>query len=264
MRQLIRMLLRTAAGLYPAPWRERYGAEFEALLEEVRPAGRDVWDILRGALIMQMTAWNFGKVTVGCGLAGLIVAGALAYTMPEYYVSMAVMRIAPLTAEGTSPDAARMQIQQRLQQMQLEILSRHSLTGMMMRPSLDLYHRERAHFPLEDIVQDMRNKIHIRPARPAANGSVPANLFTISYEYPNKFKAQAVVRELVAKFAEVNITQQPEKAQNLEVLDPASLPDRPSGPNRPAMLLLGLGAGLLLGLIAALLLALRKRRGVAG
>ena len=47
---------------------------------------------------------------------------------------------------------------ERLNQMQQEILSRTSLQELIQRPSLDLYKRERQRLPLEDIIQDMRNK----------------------------------------------------------------------------------------------------------
>ena len=237
----MRRLIRMAAWLYPAPWRERYGAEFQALLEDVRPAGRDVWDVLRGALIMQMTAWSLRKVMAMCGFAGLLVAGAIAYAMPANYVSTAVMRIAPMTMpEGTTPVAANRQMEERLQQMQTQILSRGSLAAIITRRDFDLYHKQRTSIPLEDIIQEMRSAIRIRPlVTPAANGSLPATAFTISYEYPNNFKAQAVVNELVSKFVVLNVTEQREKAQNLEVLDPASLPGKPFSPNRAAMLLWG-------------------------
>jgi hypothetical protein len=43
MRRAIQFMLR----LYPARWRERYRGEFEALLEQMRPGWRDVFDVLR-------------------------------------------------------------------------------------------------------------------------------------------------------------------------------------------------------------------------
>jgi len=50
----MRRLIRLAARLYPASWRARYGAEFEALLNDMRPAWRDVFDVVRGGLEMQI------------------------------------------------------------------------------------------------------------------------------------------------------------------------------------------------------------------
>jgi hypothetical protein len=42
--------------LYPEAWRERYGAEFDALLEDVSPSFGDVCDVLGGALRARLTA----------------------------------------------------------------------------------------------------------------------------------------------------------------------------------------------------------------
>jgi len=43
----MKRLLRLAARAYPAAWRVRYGVEFEALLDEVKPRWRDIVDVLR-------------------------------------------------------------------------------------------------------------------------------------------------------------------------------------------------------------------------
>ena len=43
MKRLIRFLAR----LYPTRWRERYGEEFDALLEDSLPRWRDAWDVAR-------------------------------------------------------------------------------------------------------------------------------------------------------------------------------------------------------------------------
>ena len=65
---------------------------------------------------------------------------------------------------------------------------------------------------MEDIVQDMRNKaIRIQTVDVGGGGRV-ASAFTISFSYPDRFKAQAVVRELVTKFTEQNVTVQRNQA----------------------------------------------------
>jgi LPS O-antigen subunit length determinant protein (WzzB/FepE family) len=258
----MKRLVRLAAWLYPAAWRARYGSEFGALLEDVKPGGRDVWDVLRGAFMMRMMAWNFGRITGLCALAGVIVAGALAYMKPAEYVSTAVLRIAPAALpDGTEPAYARAMMAGHLQRLQMEVLSRRSLAEIILRPALDLYQKDRAQYPLEDIVRDMRqHAIRIQPVTPVGGSGSPARAFAISYTYPNKFKAQAVVRELVTRFIEQNVTQQRQGnadstlaggVADLEVLDPANLPDKPSSPNWPKVLMWGLIAGLLLGVVTA-------------
>jgi hypothetical protein len=126
----MRRLIRLAARLYPAAWRTRYGAEFAALLDATQPGGLDVWDVFRGALTMRMTAWNFGKITAGCALAGVVVAGSLTYSMPAEYVSTAVL--------GTAPGDAGNSLPEHLQLLQQQILSRSSLAEIIQRPAFDL------------------------------------------------------------------------------------------------------------------------------
>lgn len=52
----MRTLIRLAARLYPETWRERYAAEFDALLDDMSPSLRDVCDVLWGALRVRTTA----------------------------------------------------------------------------------------------------------------------------------------------------------------------------------------------------------------
>ena len=65
--------IRLMARLYPKSWRQRYGAEFDALLDDAKPTWRDGFDVLRRALDMHMKAWNFPKLAVSavCGVRSL-------------------------------------------------------------------------------------------------------------------------------------------------------------------------------------------------
>src|SRR5687768_13915943 len=75
----MKRLIEWAARLYPRAWRERYGEEFRALIEDVRPGWRELWDVLRGACGMQMRTWELPKFALGFGLIGLVVAGVIAF-----------------------------------------------------------------------------------------------------------------------------------------------------------------------------------------
>src|ERR1017187_4787666 len=67
---------------------------------------------------------------------------------------------------------------------------------------------------MEDIITDMRAKaIKIQTIDMAGSGGHIASAFTISFTYPDRFKAQAVVRELVTQFTEQNVTVQRNSAQ---------------------------------------------------
>ena len=73
-----------------------------------------------------------------------------------------------------------------------------------------------------------------------------AGTFQIRFSYPDRAKAQAVTRELTTRMIADGTP-----VVSLSVLDPASLPERPSEPNRPAWILAGLVIGLAAGIILA-------------
>ena len=153
---------------------------------------------------------------IGPTFAGLVIATVVAFFWPDTYISTAVMRITPQQVPtDLVPNAVTTQMADRLQQMETEILSRTSLAEIIQKPSLNLYPKERNRSPLEDIVQDMRNKsIRITPLTdvPTTGGRRLASAFAISFMYTDRYKAQAVVRELVTKFMEQNYTVQRNQA----------------------------------------------------
>src|ERR1035437_8224121 len=112
---------------------------------------------------------------------GLVVAVVVAFMWPDTYVSQAVMRITPQTiSDRLVPTIANMQMQQRLQGMQQEILSRGNLTALVINPTLDLYRKERNRYPMDDIITDMRNKnIRIQAVYLGGGGGRIASAFTI-------------------------------------------------------------------------------------
>jgi uncharacterized protein involved in exopolysaccharide biosynthesis len=170
------------------------------------PDIEDYIDMLR-----RYRSWLIGPM-----FAGLVVSVVVAFLWQDTFVSTAVMRITPQQiSPNLVPTVANLQMQQRLQQMQQEILSRGSLSELIQRPALDLYRKERQRYPMEDIINDMRNKaIKIQSVAVEGGGQGRvASAFTISFAYPDRFKAQAVVRELVTKFNEQNFTVQRNQAQ---------------------------------------------------
>jgi len=236
----MRQLIRWTARLYPAPWRGRYGEELDALLEDIQPQWEDLFNVLLGALRMQMTTWNSLKIVSAVALAGALVAGVFAFRTQDRYISTAVMRIAPADLD-------------RFAGLQQQILSRQSLGEIITQPAFNLYPEDRKKMPLEDVVENMRNKALRFQLMQTRGGGAPA--FLISCAYPDKFKAQAVVRELVARFFRLNNTLRRNRGPSvevLEVLDPANLPEWPLAPHRPMIVAMGLLGGAVLGLMAVL------------
>jgi|ERR1035437_2341865 succinoglycan biosynthesis transport protein ExoP len=170
------------------------------------PDVEDYIDMLR-----RYRSWIIGPM-----FAGLVLSVVVAFMWPDTYISQAVMRITPQQVpENLIPAVLSTQMAERLNQMQQEILSRTSLQEIIQRPSLDLYKRERQRLPLEDIIQDMRNKyVKIQMMETPSNTGERrvASAFLIQFSYSDRYKAQQVVRELVTKFTEQNVTVQRNQA----------------------------------------------------
>ncbi len=157
---------------------------------------------------------------LGPAFAGLVVSVVVAFLWQDTFVSTAVMRITPpQVPERLVPSVASSsaQMQERLQQMETDILSNGSLEEIIQKPALDLYRPQRARMPLLDIVQDMKNKhIQITPVADPTGTSLAASryasAFQIRFSYTDRYKAQQVVRELVTKFTEQNVTMQRNQA----------------------------------------------------
>jgi len=154
-------------------------------------------------MVRRYRAWIIGPMFVG-----LVVATVVAFFWPDSYVSTAVMRVTPQQVpENLVPSAISTQMGERLEQMKTEILSRTSLAEIVQKPSLNLYERDRQRLPMEDVIQRMLNKdIRISPITNLnSDRNRAASAFAIQFSYTDRYKAQAVVRELVNKFMEQNI-----------------------------------------------------------
>jgi capsular polysaccharide biosynthesis protein len=240
-----------AKGLYPAAWRERYGDEFSALLEDVKPGWRALFDVLRGALKMRLTSVaTYWKLGAGFAIAGLLAATIASFLIPKEYVSTAVLRMTDL---------------RDLAKLQERALSRTSLAQIIQSPGLELYPEERKTQPLEDVIATMRARhIQIQLMRNGEN----AEAITIAFRYPDREKARKVVGMLIGKLAEGAESKQ--GYQNLEVVNPPSLPLFAEKGKRPEMLLGGLLAGFVIGLVCAVFVRHPRRSlvfagmGVAG
>jgi hypothetical protein len=87
----MKRFFRLAVRLYPSWWRQRYAREFEALLEDVKPGWYELFDVINGALTMQIT--RLGTIPVVCALAGAMAGGIIALRSPEVFASSATIRL---------------------------------------------------------------------------------------------------------------------------------------------------------------------------
>jgi hypothetical protein len=93
-------LLRLAARFYPRAWRDRYGAEFDALIDDMTPRWRHVVNIVVGALIMQMS--RLALFPVAMAVVGAIAGAAVSLAMPPVYASSSWVLV---QAPGAAADA---------------------------------------------------------------------------------------------------------------------------------------------------------------
>ena len=172
------------------------------------PDVEDYIDMLR-----RYRSWIIGPM-----FAGLVISVVVAFLWPDTYISQAMMRITPQqVSERLLPAVINTQMADRIGQMETEILSRSSLAQVIQKPSLNLYERRRLREPMEDIIEDMRNKsIKIQvlndPTGQNAGDRRYASAFLIQFSYSDRYKSQAVVNELVAKFLDQNVNVQRNKA----------------------------------------------------
>jgi hypothetical protein len=225
MKRIVRFLIR----LYPAWWRRRYGGEMEALLED--SGSCDAWDLFRGAMEIQMKTWTFRRVVTVCGIAGVMFAAAVAFSMPYRYQSTAVLK-------SDTRDPAVW----------------NGLTSAAFTPQAlsDIIHRERLYVgaPADDGIDRMRRAIRIEPAAPS--------LVRVSFAGEDPVQAQRVSQELVGRIVTANLNPSANpNGLTVQLVTPADLPKKQIERKRYGLAGLGLPAGLLFGVALALLLRRR-------
>src|ERR1022692_1807692 len=140
----------------------------------------------------------YGKYALAAAVVGALAAGLGSFAMPNRYVSTAVLRVVPFSVGTARTAQGEIESTARLRQLTQEILSRGSLAELIQRPSIDLYRSERARRLMEAIIDGMRHRdLRIAPTSPAGMAAPEhPTSFEISFEYADRGKAQAVVREL--------------------------------------------------------------------
>src|SRR5262245_13906273 len=119
----------------------------------------DYFDVVR-----RHKAWILGPT-----FAGLVVSTVVACLWPDTYVSTAIIRVVPpQVPESFVPSNVNSQMSQRINSMYQTISSRGNLTNII--NLYDLYKRERARKPMEDIVEQMRHDIKIGNVLPLSQG----------------------------------------------------------------------------------------------
>jgi succinoglycan biosynthesis transport protein ExoP len=145
---------------------------------------------------------------IGPLYAGIVISTMVAFFLPNVYISRAVLRVtSSAIPENLVPAVFNQQMTDRISQIWQEVISRGQLSELIQRPTLNLYPTQRNHKPLEDVIEDMKAKdirLDITSLNQSANGGKPNSTFQVSFKYPERFKAQAVVSALVTKLTNAN------------------------------------------------------------
>jgi len=135
----------------------------------------------------------------------------VAFLWPDTYISVATIRVAPpQVPESFVPANTNQDIQGRVNALVQLILDRATLTNII--NTHGLYKSKLARMPLDDVVEEMKlNDIQVLPVRQSLNAGqreaqqYPA--FEIRFAYSERFTAQKVATDLVARFLEENVRE---------------------------------------------------------
>jgi uncharacterized protein involved in exopolysaccharide biosynthesis len=287
----MKRILKWLARLYPPSWRNRYGAEYEALLDDATPRPRDAFDVLWSALKMQMTSWNFVRIVLPCALASGLLAMAISFAVPVLYTSgaMVVVQSFPLVPGATARSAATADGESQgseIRDLVVETFAdREAMAGIIRK--YNLYPAERAKMPMDSVVDKMRSAIFIRAASRSSidkefrqleartpwrdpqlmerSKETVSSAFTVEFEYPDPHVAQMVDATLLSMLVRANLrlgesaaAGHPRPPENIWLMNAPSLPQVPSSPKRGPFAAGGLLAGLVGGVVVATVAGRRR------
>lgn len=215
----MRRILKILAGLYPEAWRERYGEEFDGILEDREPRLRDIADVLVGALRMRVNLRHLARIVLPCGLAGAAIASGIAARTPIRYSSNAVVkftsyRLAPACSNPDDLPATlrpskdvcgegEAAINKLMQAWIQPALDRDFLSSVIKDKRL-YWEEQQSHVPMEQLVDTMRAQIDLRPISSGETGA-SAQAYRIEFQYSEPHLARDVVAILASRATEAFI-----------------------------------------------------------
>jgi polysaccharide biosynthesis transport protein len=158
------------------------------------------FSILSLARMCWMHRWAIALVWAAFTAATLVVV----YRLPAIYAAEALVLIdAQKIPERFVPTTVSADTEDRLATISQEILSNTRLKKII--DDYDLYHEERKHMPLDEVVQKMRRDIssHLKVERGAANNKPDA--FHVGYEGKDPAVVAQVANQLANLFVEENL-----------------------------------------------------------
>ena len=165
-------------------------------------------------------------------------AVAVSFAVPAHYVSRAVVTAKPAdeATRGTADNVLKQ-----------TVFNREVLTALIQDDNL--YPRERARMPLDEVIDKMTHDIQVISILPASPGNRQTLTFFFQFDYRRRDLAQKVNQQLLVRFLDGNLNAQPNSTFSVDT--PPSLPLAPSAPNRPLFAAVGLFVGLIAGVTLA-------------
>lgn len=146
----------------------------------------------------------------------LFLAGAIAaFLLPTSYRSSSILLVESAQMQiGTAEEKSNEAIDQRVAKVRQQVLSRPDLIEMIQR--LDLYANERASKPLSEIIEKLRDSVTFQPvgAEFSGGGKSSTIAFSVSVDYPDPVKAQAVAQDIVDRILRIDSAKNAEQAQD--------------------------------------------------
>lgn len=246
----MKRLLQFLIYIYPPAWRERYGHEFAALLEDTNATWRQIPDIFLEALKLRMDSLSW-RLIGALAAAGLVIGTAVSFGIHDRYISTATLHVDP----GPTGDAAT--ARQEVLLSIRNVLSRTSLSNFIQSPTLELYKLERTRVPLQEVIREMKAKDVKIIAKPSGDyrlefsGESPAQSQIAVQLLANRLMDEHQNRQ--RSFTNLARDFQKDTGQtahvptgiSLDMQSPPSLDTSPIYPNRPIIALIGLLFGLL-------------------
>ncbi len=144
--------------------------------------------------------------------AGIVISTVVAFMMTDTYYSEARIRVVPeQLAPDMAPKVTSQDVADRINSMAQNILSRNALASII--NTYGLYKKDLKKEPLEDVIDQMRRSIIIRPTEGgfAAGRILPA--MVVAFIYPDKYTAQKVCQDLVTRFMNSSSAETSESQQ---------------------------------------------------
>ncbi|MCH7867622.1 MAG: hypothetical protein IH881_07975 [Myxococcales bacterium] len=144
----------------------------------------------------------------------------IAMALPNEYTASAVLLVEPQTVSGKliEPGASGIDLNERLNLMTAEILSRTRLSRII--EELQLYRDESEHMTRQEIVEEMREKISVRPVIPEltrglrpTNKPIEINTFEVFFSADSAVTAAQVAQTLANDFIQQHISARVETTQ---------------------------------------------------